>query len=147
MGTLSGLTKEQLRAALDEVDGKKPTQRLMIALAYVDGESVSTLSDRYGIPASTIYYWLDRFDERPLEQALVDDDRPGRPRKLNADERAALEADLQSPPDAFGFDDAHWTPEVLREHVEQQYDVTYSLGHVRRLLREELRSIDSHYLL
>lgn len=49
----------------------------MIALAYKDGVDVDTISDRYVIPQSTIYYWHDRFENIPTADALRDEPRLG----------------------------------------------------------------------
>jgi transposase len=75
----------------------------MIGLAYKDGVTVNTLSERYAIPRSTVYYWLDRFVELSLNEAIEDDDRPGRPPALSADERQQLQAELTQSPNACGF--------------------------------------------
>lgn len=136
MAELEGVTTSELREALATTDDPKAVKRLMVALAYLDGVPVGALVDRYGFAQSTVYSWLDRFEERPLEDALHDDSRPGRPPKLDADRRAVLADQLREPPAAFGFDATTWTPELLREHVEREFDVRYSVGHVRRLLAD-----------
>ena len=138
MTKLDGVSAGRLRSRLSRADDPKAVKRLMIALAYVDGESVSALSRRYGIPASTIYYWLDRLEERPLDEAVADDSRPGRPRELTEEERDRLASDLRDPPGEHGYDAAEWTSALVREHVDREFDVEYSPGHVRRLLRTDL---------
>jgi transposase len=97
---------------------------------------VETLVDRYGFAQSTVYSWLDRFEERSLDDALHDEARPGRPPKLAADERETLVDQLREPPGAVGYDASTWTPELLREHVDREFDVRYSVGHARRLLAD-----------
>ena len=135
MAKLSTVSVGELHAALERVSTGKATKRLMIALAYKDGVAVDTLSDRYGIPRSTVYYWLDRFEELSIDEAIEDDDRPGRPPALTADEREQLQAELAQSPDAFGFDAESWSTELIRAHIEESYGVAYSYGHVRRLRR------------
>ncbi|MEF8842678.1 MAG: helix-turn-helix domain-containing protein [Haloarculaceae archaeon] len=136
MAALEGVTASELREALETAEDPKAVKRLTIALAYLDGVPVGTLVDRYGVPQSTIYSWLDRFEERSLDDALHDDDRPGRPPKLDPERRETLADQLASPPDEFGYDATTWTPELLREHVEREFAVRYSVGHARRLLAE-----------
>lgn len=136
MNKLADVDPDDLRAALADADDAKTAKRLMVALAYRDGTSVETLSRRYDIPKSTIYYWLDRFEERPLAEAIRDEDRPGRPSKLDDPERERLERALGDAPSEHGLGDGEWTPEALQEFIEREFDVSYSLGHVRRLLRE-----------
>lgn len=136
MSKLEGVDVGDLQAALEEAEDAKATKRLMVALDYKDGEPVSVIADRYGIPQSTVYYWLDRFEERSLADAASDDDRPGRPSELSEAQRTELADTIAEPPAESGYDASEWTPELAREHVEETYDVEYSLGHVRRLLRE-----------
>lgn len=136
MNKLDDVDPDALRAALDDADDAKTAKRLMIALAYRDGAAVGTLSERYGIPKSTIYYWLDRFEERSIADAIEDEDRPGRPSKLDDDERERLARAVERAPSEHGLEDGEWTPETLQTFIEREFDVTYSLGHVRRLLRD-----------
>lgn len=136
MGKLSDVDPDELREALGSVTEAKPAKRLMVALCYLDGESVATLTERFGLPRSTVYYWLDRLESQPLEQALYDDERPGRPPKLDGDQRAALAADVADGPGAYGYGAEEWTPELVRSHIAEEFDVEYSEGHVRRLLAE-----------
>jgi transposase len=136
MAKLDGVSRATLRAELETAESAKAAKRLMVALAYKDGVPVSTLSERYGIPESTLYYWLDRLATEPVSAAVEDDDRPGRPSELDDDEREAVFAALADSPESYGFDATEWTPELVRDLIEREYDVSYSLGHVRRLVRE-----------
>lgn len=136
MNKLDGVSGDALREELEAVETAKAAKRLMVALAYKDGLSVATLSERYGIPESTLYYWLDRFAAEPVSDAVEDDDRPGRPKELDDADREAVFAALAESPDDHGFDATAWTPELVQEFIEREYGVSYSLGHVRRLIRQ-----------
>ena len=137
MTKLEDVDAEALRETLSEVDSAKAAKRLMVALAYKDGVSVAALARRYGVPRSTLYYWLDRFEEFPIGEAIEDEPRPGRPRKLDERDRRALAADIADDPSAHGYGADEWTPELVQRHIERAFDTSYSVGHVRRLLREE----------
>jgi transposase len=141
MNKLDEVSLSSLRDQLEAAESPKATKRLMIGIAYKDGVTVSTLSDRYSVPESTLYYWLDRLDEKPLSQAVEDDDRPGRPSELDERERGAVFDALADSPEAYGFEASSWTPELVRQLIEREYDVNYSLGHVRRLIREADESL------
>jgi transposase len=56
---------------------------------------------------------------------------------LSASERETVVAWVRGTPDEQGIDADEWTPELLRDHIRSEFGVEYSLGHVRRLLREE----------
>jgi len=141
MDKLDGVTLADLREQLDAAESPKAIKRLMIAIAYKDGVPVSTLSERYGVPESTLYYWLDRIDDKPIAEAVEDDDRPGRPAELDEHDREELFDALADSPEEHGVDAASWTPDAVREFIEREFGVSYSLGHVRRLIRESDASL------
>lgn len=136
MDKLDGVPLSALQEQLDAAESAKATKRLMVAIAYKDGVPVSALSDRYDVPESTLYYWLDRLAEKPLSEAVEDDDRPGRPSELDDAERRAVFDALADSPEAYDLDASSWTPELVQEFIESEYGVSYSLGHVRRLIRD-----------
>lgn len=138
MNKLGDVDAGALRDALGKATSAKAAKRLMIALAYTDGVRVETLSVRYDIPRATVYSWLDRFEQQSINEAVKDESRPGRPPKLTASQRERLSTDLAEVPAELGYNASEWTPELAQYHIEQTYDVTYSLGHVRRLFRESL---------
>lgn len=142
MRKLADVDAEELRTALETVTSAKAAKRVMVALAYLDGVDVDTLSDRYGIPRSTVYSWLTRFEERDLAEAIQDRDRPGRPRALDDDELARLTEALVGSPREEGFAADEWTPALVQRYVQNAFGVSYSLGHARRLRRELRRDAE-----
>jgi transposase len=136
MNKLEDVDAGALRDALRKASSAKAAKRLMIAFAYADGVRVETLSERYDIPRATVYSWLDRFEQQSISEAIKDESRPGRPSKLTTSQRERLFDELAGSPAELGYDASEWTPERSQRHIEQVYDITYSLGHVRRLLRE-----------
>lgn len=136
MGPLDDTARDTLLSALEDASGAKAAKRLMLALAYTDGVAVETLSARYGVPESTIYYWFERIESGPVEAAVTDEPRPGRPPELSTEQRARVADWLRTPPDELGLDAERWSPELLRDRIRAEFGVSYSLGHVRRLLRK-----------
>ena len=132
MDKLSAVPADRLRGALAEASGAKEALRIVAALDYKAGVPVETMSERYGLPRSTLYTWLDRFEERPLMDAIADETRPGRPSELGPAQRAALRRTIEGSPGGWEA----WDAESLGELIEDRCGVRYSRGHVRRLLRE-----------
>ncbi|MBV8054772.1 MAG: helix-turn-helix domain-containing protein [Deltaproteobacteria bacterium] len=54
--------------------------------------------------------------------------------KLSDEWRTRLAADLQRPPVSLGYAQSHWTAALLLTHIRENYGVTFSLRHCRRLL-------------
>jgi len=136
MDHLDDITVGELRRAMEEVGEKKPTQRLLAAIAYKNGVTQTELAAWYGVQRRTIYNWLKRLEERPLSDAVTDADRPGRPRKLSAEEWERLKRTLDEPPTGMGYDASAWTPALVRRFVDERFDVDYSIPSCRRLLKE-----------
>lgn len=133
---LEAVTVETLRDALDRVDGRKATLRLVVAINYKEGVSQSEIATWYGLSRKTIYNWLQRFDAEPLSAALRDEQPPGRPRHLDREQLRRLEAVLQGSPRDVGYEAQAWTPELVGEFVRDRFGVDYSLSSVRRRMHD-----------
>lgn len=136
MTHLEDVSVAELRDAFDSATGSKPTQRLLAAIAYKHGVSQTELAAWYGVERKTVYNWLTRIEEEGVAVGSRDDDRPGRPSKLRADEREELTAALQHPPPMTDWDVAAWTPELVGAFVRETFGVEYSSSSCRRLLRD-----------
>ena len=135
---LEDVSAADLRDALAEIDGSRPSTRLFAALAYRHGVTQTELAGWFDVERKTVYNWLQRLAERPddLAEAARDDPRPGRPRKLTAEQRSALGSVLEESPAAVGYDAETWGASLLQRHVREAYDVEYSRPTCRRLLDE-----------
>ena len=139
MERLENVSAAQLRAHLEEVEGKRETLRLVVGINYKQGVSQSRLADWYGVSRTTVHNWLDRLDRlesEPLEAVIHDDDRPGRPAKLTDSEREQLYRALRGSPTERGLDDPAWSPSLVQTYVREEFDVAYTLRHVRELMHE-----------
>lgn len=136
MAHLEDVSGERLREALAAVDGSKPTQRLTAAIAYKNGVPQSELAEWFGVRRRTIYDWLTRLEEEPLERAAVDESRSGRRRKLGDAQRARLEDALRDSPTAAGYDAPAWTPSLVQQYLTDAFDAAYSRPSCRRLMAE-----------
>jgi transposase len=137
MDHLDEIPVEDLQEALDNVDGNKPTQRLLAAIAYKNGVTQTELAEWHDTGRRTIYSWLMRFDtDEPLEQAVSDAQRPGRKRKLTQTQQTEFEQIVHRPPEEVGIDAPAWTPALVQEFLEETYGVEYSYPSCRRLLKE-----------
>lgn len=134
--TLDDVSTNELRAELRRVEAKKPALRLVVALNYKHGLTQTEIAEQYGVTRKTVYNWLERIENRPLAEAIRDDDRPGRPSKLSSDQQRRLDGLLQDSPGDHGYEDDRWRPTVVRQLVADEFGVEYSVAHVRRLLAE-----------
>jgi len=137
MDHLDDISVKELQDALDSVEGNKPTQRLLAAIAYKNGVTQTELAEWHGTGRRTIYSWLKRLDtDESLEQAVSDDERTGRKRKLSDIEQQEFKETVHEPPGKAGIDAPTWTPALVQDHLAETYDVEYSIPSCRRLLKE-----------
>lgn len=136
MTDLAHVSAADLRTALDDVDSKTPALRLVVGLNYKYGATQTEIAEQYGLARKTVYNWLKRLETQPLERAIVDADRPGRPPKLSSAERDELTRALRQSPTAVDHPADGWTPASVKQFVAERFEVEYSLPHVRRLMRE-----------
>lgn len=136
MAKLEDVSVADLHEALDAAVGKKETQRLMLAILYKQGPSVPMLSDWFDMRERTVYDWFDRLEAEPLDEAIHDKPRPGRPPKLTDEQRATFEAALDDAPPDHGIEASAWTPAVAQTYLREQFDAEFTRRHVRRLLHD-----------
>lgn len=136
MALLENISTGELHDALDEVGEKKPTQRLQLAILYKQGPSVPMIADWFDMRDDTIYRWFREMESEPLMEAIYDDPRPGRPPKLDDDELEQFNSAVQHDPTEVGYDAPAWTTKLARRYLIEEFDVEYTLRHVRRLRKE-----------
>lgn len=136
MTHLEDVTVAELQDALGAVEDSRPTQRLLVGIAYKRGVTQSELAEWLGVERKTIYNWLVRLEERPLPGAARDAARSGRRRKLADQDRVAVAKALRDSPREHGYDARTWSPALVRRFLREEYDVAYSRSSCRRLLND-----------
>lgn len=136
MTKLENVSIEELQAVLDEVETKQETERLMIAILYKRGPSVPKIAEWFDLRPDTIYSWFDRFEKRPIKDAITDDKRSGRTRKLDEEALEQFESAVNQPPEESGYDQPAWSTRLAQEYIREVFSVEYSQRHVQRLLKE-----------
>ena len=134
MGRLDGITLEELHELREQTEGEIPRERVLAAIGRKQGDDLDTLAERHDVVEKTIRNWLDRFENEPIEQAPYDQPRPGRPSKLEDDQREELFEHLQDPPTELGYEQQAWSTKLLLHHIKEEYGVEYSGGHARKLM-------------
>jgi len=129
-------TKGQVREQLADESNPKAIKRLTAAREYLEGLSPADIHEKFGWREQTIYGWLNRFENREFEDALYDDDRPGRPPELSDEQFQRFAETLHDPPEEEGYDEPAWTTVLAQQYLMTEFDVAYSRRHVQRLMNE-----------
>ncbi len=108
-------------------------RRLRAVVLNAEGRTSSQLADILKAPRSKVSEWLANYEAYGVE-GLLEGYRPGRPAQLTTEQREQLADILDSGPVAYGLDTGIWTSPMIAWVIEQEFDVHYHPGHVRRLL-------------
>jgi transposase len=126
---LDEISVEELQDALDNVEEKRPTQRLLAAIGYKNGVSQAELAEWYGVQRHTIYNWLKRLDtNESLEHAVTDAHRSGRKRKLSESQQKEFEETVHDPLEEVGIDE--YRAELLPEDKQTVIEAYQADGRV-----------------
>ena len=133
------LSAEDLRQILAEVEDKKPTQRLMAAINYLEEDDATQkeIAERYGYSSGWLSHWLTRLErlaDEPFADVVYNEPRSGRPAALSDAEYERFVEVLHEPPEEAGIDARAWTVPLAQHYLQEQFDVEYCDRHIRRLL-------------
>lgn len=118
---------------------------LLIAQGYTCPEVAKLLGDS----VRTVENWVRQFEINGLA-GLVDQDRPGRPKRLAESQLDEIKLVLREPPSAVGFDNHMWDGKTLSAYIDRIYSVTMGVRQAQRLFRQlgfrlrKLRPVISH---
>ena len=136
MTRLEEISVEELEDTMIEIDRYREVQRLIAAIIYKRGPSVPMLAEWLDKREATIYEWFNRLEDQPIREAIQDEQRPGRPSKLTDEEHEQFVAALKEPPERVGYDAPAWTPKLARQFLLDEFDVEYTLRHIRRKMKD-----------
>jgi transposase len=125
--------KELKRMTRQEVG--RVAMRAHMVLLSARGYTVSEIVEIYNSSNVSVYKWLDRFDAQG-PAGLYDQPRSGRPPKVDAEVKQAIEATLSKPPTSQDYNFTIWTTPLLRNHIERELGVALCCDTIRRTLRD-----------
>lgn len=109
--------------------------RLHAILLVAQGMSCRKVSVLLGDSARTLQYWVRRFEEEGLS-GLVDDERPGRPRRLNQEQLDRIAVVLRGSPSQAGMSANLWDGKTLSAYIRREWDIVLGVRQCQRLFRQ-----------
>ncbi len=125
--------QEELKRMTREEIGRVAMRAQMVLLSAraFAAQEIAEIQDTSDV---TVYKWMDRFDEGgPL--SLCDQEREGRPPKLDEEAQDEIERVIEEPPTEEGYNATRWTAPRLARHLEEELGVEVHPETVRRALR------------
>jgi transposase len=113
--------------------------RLHGVLLVAQGMSCRQVSNLLGNAPRTVAYWMRRFENKGLG-GLIEEERPGRPRRLSEKHIRDIDTALRRQPTDFGLTGNFWDGKTLSAFVKSKWDVNLGTRQCQRLFRQfELR--------
>jgi len=123
----------RLRSEAERDGAYRVAKRIHAVLLNADEQSSGRISELLKAPRSKVSEWLSNYETHGYD-ALLEGCRSGRPSRLSATQRVALDDIVESGPVAYGLDTGIWTSPMIARVIEEEFGISYHPGHVRKLL-------------
>ena len=125
----------RLRREAEKDGAYRVAKRIQAVLLNSQGRSSGDLAAILQAPRSKVSEWLANYETHGV-QGLLEGFRSGRPSRLTVPQMVDLSDIVESGPVAYGFDSGVWTSPMIARVIEQEFEVLYHPGHVRKLLHQ-----------
>jgi transposase len=109
---------------------------LILMSHYSLGRTKASIARELGCSVSTVDLVRTRYRQEGLE-GLREKLRPGRTPRVTTAYRKALRETVQTPPASLGYGFTVWSIPRLNAHLKKTTKLSFSDGHLARLLQEE----------
>ena len=130
---LAGTGAPYLRKLQRAETDPKARLRLLSYVMRKDGASIRQIGGALNKPYSTVRDWLVRGMQRGI-CGRYDEQMPGAPSRLDAQQLEGLKGDLMAGPQECGFESGLWTAKLLAAHIRKKYGVQYASSGIYEML-------------
>jgi transposase len=109
--------------------------RLQAIMLSVQGQTSGQIAQGLPLDRTRVHAWIGAWNEDG-DEGLLEGQRSGRPAAWNDTQQERLGDILDSGPVAHGLNTGVWTSPLIAQILEEECDVRYHPGHVRRLLKQ-----------
>jgi putative transposase len=127
--------REELQRMMKETKHTHMYQRYQVILMMLEGESYEKIASYTGLSLATIFNYRKAYCEKGMK-GLERKYAPGRPKFLTPEqEQQVYQTVVESTPVDVGFPvEMNWTAPLIRQWIEQTFQVKYSDRGTRDLL-------------
>ena len=144
--TRKDLTARGLRAAAAKARDAKAARRMLAIALVLEGKDRKIAAEACGMDRQTLRDWVHRYNAEGLA-GLENRKAPGRPCRLNAEQKTGLAALVEKGPDAEKDGVVRWRCADLKRRIEEMFGVKLhertvgkqlkALGYVRLSVRPQ----------
>lgn len=107
--------------------------RLQALLLSAAGQTPPRIANLLHVHRTRVHAWVSNWNAYG-EEGIKEGHRSGRPCQLTLLQRQQLLDIVESGPVAYGLSTGVWTSPILAGVIQEEFDVDYHPGHVRKLL-------------
>ena len=126
-------TLKNLKMEAERTGEYRVAKRIHAVLLNASGNASGKISDILNSPRSRVSEWLQIYDRHGYE-GLLEGHRSGRPGELTEQQKIILCDIIDSGPIAYGYLSGVWTSIMLAEVIDNEFNIFYHPGHVRKIL-------------
>ena len=124
----------RLKKEADEDGAYRVARRIHAVLLCAENEHTSgEIAHLLKAPRSKVSFWLKQYEQRG-EVSLLEGHRTGRPCGLSKKQETRLVDVIESGPTAYDFLGGVWTSPMITRVIQEEFDLKYHPGHVRKIL-------------
>jgi transposase len=109
--------------------------RLHAILLVAKGMSCPKVAYLLGDSERAVRLWMNRYIQYGL-QGLIENERPGRQRRLDANHIARIEEVLRATPEAVGLHGGIWDGKSLSAFIHREFGIKLGVRQCQRLFRQ-----------
>ena len=124
----------RLRKAAEKDRAARVALRIQAIILSVEGYTTGEIASMLKVSRGVVPLWIHNWNDY-REAGLLEGFRSGRKSRLDEIELERLSDVLESGPVAYGLDTGVWTSVIVAAVIEEEFDVRYHPGHVRKILK------------
>lgn len=114
---ITGAQRRRLERQLKQTRDVRVYRRTLAVLERASGRSVTDIARMLRVSRRSVHRWIDAYTESSDPDALLEGERPGRPRRWSADCSDWLESLLSHSPTQLGYPAVNWTVPLLQNSL------------------------------
>jgi transposase len=125
----------KMKKEADQDGQYRVAKRIHAALLNHEGNTSGKIAHILKSPRSCVFEWISNYVKYG-EESFLEGYRSGRPGQLSKKQKQILSDIVESGPVAYGYLSGVWTAVMIREIINNEFNVAYDARHVRRILDE-----------
>lgn len=124
----------QLKKEARKENAFNVADRIHGIILSIEGRTTSEIATILKVSRTTVPIWINKWNTHK-QKGLLEGFRSGRKRKLDDKQIELISDIIESGPVAYGLNTGVWTSKIISSIINDEFDVLYHPGHVRKLLK------------